>query len=119
MRKKGNIVRYSADELRKLKSETDWSKVDATSRGDVERQADADDGPLPEGWEDSVVLGVPGPKRGVYLRLDPDVLGWFKARGAGYQTRINAVLRAFVQAKIGARHAAQRREDRRAAGSRR
>jgi uncharacterized protein (DUF4415 family) len=39
------------------------------------------------------------PKRGVYLPLDPHVLDWFKARGAGYQTRINAVLRAFVQAK--------------------
>jgi uncharacterized protein (DUF4415 family) len=47
-------------------------------------------GPLPEDWEDTVVLGLPGPKRGVYLRLDPDVLDWFKAQGAGYQTRINA-----------------------------
>jgi uncharacterized protein (DUF4415 family) len=42
---------------------------------------------------------MPGPKQGVYLRLDPDVLGWFRAGGAGYQTRINAVLRAFVQAR--------------------
>jgi hypothetical protein len=29
--------------------------------------------PLPEGWEDTAVLGIPGPKRGVYLRLDPDM----------------------------------------------
>ncbi len=92
-------MRYSAEELDRLKSETDWAKVDATTRQEIERQADADDGPLPEGWEDTVVLGIPAPKRGVYLRLDPHMLDWFKARGAGYQTHINAVLRAFVQAK--------------------
>jgi len=68
------------------------------TREEIERQAGADDGPLPEGWEDTVTLGVPAPKRGVYLRLDPDVLDWFKAHGRGYQTRINAVLRAFFRA---------------------
>jgi uncharacterized protein (DUF4415 family) len=38
------------------------------------------------------------PKQSVSLRLDADVLDWFKSRGTGYQTRINAVLRAFTQA---------------------
>jgi len=33
------------------------------------------------------------------LRIDPDVLGWFKAQGKGYQTRMNAVLRAYVKAQ--------------------
>ena len=99
MRRKGNFVRYTAEELTKLKSETDWAKVDATTREEVERRAEADDGPLAEGWEDTVVLGIPTPKRGVYLRLDPDVLDWFKGHRRGYQTRINAVLRAFVQAR--------------------
>jgi hypothetical protein len=47
--RKENIVRYSA-------------KVDATTREEIERQADADDGPLPEGWEDTAVIGVPAPK---------------------------------------------------------
>ena len=108
MRRKENFVRYTADELAKLKSETDWAKVDATTREEIEQQAQADDGPLPEGWEDTVVLGIPRPKRGVYLRLDPDVLDWFKAHGAGYQTRINAVLRAFVHARRRAEHAGQK-----------
>jgi uncharacterized protein (DUF4415 family) len=35
-------------------------------------------------------------KQAVSIRLDPDVIGWFRAQGPGYQTRINAVLRAFV-----------------------
>jgi uncharacterized protein (DUF4415 family) len=33
------------------------------------------------------------------MRLDADVLAWFRAQGRGYQTRINTVLRAFMQAK--------------------
>ena len=40
------------------------------------------------------------PKASVSLRIDVDVLDWFKARGSGYQTRINAVLRAFKEAAL-------------------
>ena len=38
------------------------------------------------------------PKASISLRIDADVLAWFKAQGVGYQTRINAVLRAFREA---------------------
>ena len=72
---------------------------EAIARPDVERLADEDDGPLPEGWESTIELGVPEPKKGVHIRLDPHVLRWFKAQGPGYQTRINAVLRGFVEAR--------------------
>jgi uncharacterized protein (DUF4415 family) len=41
----------------------------------------------------------PEPKQGVHIRLDRVVLRWFRAQGPGYQTRINAVLRAFVAAR--------------------
>jgi uncharacterized protein (DUF4415 family) len=37
------------------------------------------------------------PKAAISLRLDADVLDWFKAQGPGYQTRINAVLRAYKE----------------------
>ncbi|HEX9707559.1 MAG TPA: BrnA antitoxin family protein [Steroidobacteraceae bacterium] len=37
-------------------------------------------------------------KAAISLRVDPEVLDWFKAQGPGYQTRINAVLRAFMEA---------------------
>lgn len=40
-------------------------------------------------------LKPPPPKVSISLRIDADVLEWFKAQGEGYQTRINAVLRAF------------------------
>lgn len=40
------------------------------------------------------------PKTSIALRVDADVLAWFKAQGAGYQTRMNAVLRAFKDASL-------------------
>jgi uncharacterized protein (DUF4415 family) len=40
------------------------------------------------------------PKTSIALRVDADVVEWFKAQGPGYQTRMNAVLRAFKEASI-------------------
>ena len=40
------------------------------------------------------------PKASISLRLDSDVLEWFKSTGPGYQTRINAVLRAYKEAAV-------------------
>ena len=48
-------------------------------------------------WENAVVE-YPERKKAVTLRLDSDILTWFKSRGKGYQTRINAVLRSYVDA---------------------
>ena len=49
-------------------------------------------------WIESARVVVPEAKQMVTLRLDPDVLAWFRNAGRGHQTRINAVLRAFVEA---------------------
>jgi uncharacterized protein (DUF4415 family) len=40
------------------------------------------------------------PKASISLRVDHDVLDWFKAQGSGYQTRMNAVLRAYRDASV-------------------
>jgi uncharacterized protein (DUF4415 family) len=42
---------------------------------------------------------MPGAKTAISIRLDADVLAFFKQGGAGYQSRINAVLRAYMNAK--------------------
>jgi uncharacterized protein (DUF4415 family) len=65
-------------------------------------------GELPRsGWATDLVFDVREPKLAVSLRLDADVLRFFRGFGAGYQTRINEVLKAFMQAResleIGAR----------------
>lgn len=42
-------------------------------------------------------LRLPRTKKGVYLRLDPDLIDWLKRQGPGYQTRINAILRSYME----------------------
>jgi len=42
---------------------------------------------------------MPQAKQALSLRIDPDVLVWFKSHGKGYQTLMNAVLRAYVKAR--------------------
>jgi uncharacterized protein (DUF4415 family) len=59
--------------------------------------------PVPEpviepGVWTNVQVMAPEPKRLISLRLDPDVLNFFQKQGRGYQTRINAVLRAYMNA---------------------
>ena len=45
------------------------------------------------------VIVLPQPKASVSIRLDQEVLDWFKAQGKGYQTRINALLRSYMEAQ--------------------
>lgn len=49
-------------------------------------------------WSSARVV-MPGAKTSVHLRLDSDVVDWFKANGKGHLTRMNAVLRAYVAAQ--------------------
>ena len=61
---------------------------------------------LPKDWARAVAhrgLPVPPRKQQIALRVDVDVLEWFKAQGDGYQTRMNAVLREFRDAHLGVR----------------
>jgi uncharacterized protein (DUF4415 family) len=51
-----------------------------------------------EFWRSAKVV-MPVGKTSVHLRLDSDVVDWFRARGKGHQTRMNAVLRAYVEAQ--------------------
>jgi uncharacterized protein (DUF4415 family) len=53
---------------------------------------------LDEAFLKKAVIVLPQPKAAVCIRLDQEVLDWFKAQGKGYQTRINALLRAYMEA---------------------
>ena len=103
MPRNGRTVRASADTVeamrRRGESRSDWDAAQRMPQAEVERLAEAEDGPLPEGWESAVEIGLPARKQAVHMQLDADVLDWFRAHGPGYQTRINAVLRSFVQAR--------------------
>jgi uncharacterized protein (DUF4415 family) len=103
MRKKENIARFSADDIKRKiargESKSDWTRVNEMSQAEVERNADADEGPLADDWASGITVGLPPAKQDIHIRLDGDILEWFKAHGRGYQTRINAVLRAFVETR--------------------
>ena len=49
-------------------------------------------------WATAKVRMPDGPKTPLNLRLDADIVAWFRAHGRGYQTRINAVLRSYIEA---------------------
>jgi uncharacterized protein (DUF4415 family) len=100
-----NIKRYSADELRAMRacgeSRSDWARVDALPEAELEAAiaADPDWKDVPADWYKDAIPVMPGPKKLLSLRLDPDVLEWFRAQGPRYQTRMNAVLRAYMRAR--------------------
>ncbi len=49
-------------------------------------------------WQ-RVELQMPQPKKGIYIRLDTDVIDWLKSKGKGYQTRMNAMLRELMRSE--------------------
>jgi uncharacterized protein (DUF4415 family) len=83
-------------------SKTDWKRVRAMKDQDIKftsEHPELDVGHIVRGIVRRGLKPVP-PKASIALRLDADVLEWFKAQGPGYQTRINAVLRAFRDASL-------------------
>ena len=97
--KKERITRVSAEQARRIKGKTDFARLDALSDDDIARAAaaDPDAAPLDTDWAKARLVLPPG-KELVTLRLDRDVVEWFRKTGKGYQTRINAVLRAYKDA---------------------
>ena len=96
-----NIVSYSSTD--KMPSgKTDWERLEKQTDEDIAK-AMAEDPDAPPWWtaEDwaNAKIVMPPTKRPVTIRLDGDVIEWFKKQGGGYQTRINAVLKAYVDAQ--------------------
>jgi uncharacterized protein (DUF4415 family) len=78
----------------KRRSRTDWRRVDAF------RDEDIDFSDIPKQGADFFARAIiwPGPKKQITLRIDPDVLTFFRKQGRGYQTAINTVLRRYMEA---------------------
>jgi uncharacterized protein (DUF4415 family) len=97
--KKEHIVTRKWGDRRKGK--TDWVRFDALTDEEIEA-AIADDPDWQEfkdiDWSDAVLV-IPPKKKAISIRVDEDVLDFFKRGGEGYQRRINAVLRSFMRSK--------------------
>jgi len=104
-----NIVSYSLDEIRgkiaKGGDRTDWTRVDAMTDEDIERamRDDPDWADLIDFDWSGAHMVFPVQKKSISIRLDEDVVDFFKKSGKGYQTRINAVLRHYMKESGGKR----------------
>jgi uncharacterized protein (DUF4415 family) len=99
-----DIRRYTATELQEMlargEDETDWARVRAMTEEELEANIASDPAwkDVPRDWYKDAVLVNPMEKKLMSLRIDQDIIDWFKEQGPGYQTRMNAVLRAYVTA---------------------
>ena len=99
---KRTIVRVSADQLDP--GGTDWARIDALTDEDIDRAIaeDPDAAPaLDEEWFRTAEVSMPAWKVATSIRVDNDVMAWFRTQGRGWQTRMNAVLRAYAKAHGG------------------
>ncbi len=104
MTKKSDIARHTAEEIKtrlaRGEDRTDWAKVNHTTETDIRASmaADPDESEGDPDWTQAV-MGIPARKEHINIRVDHDVLEWFRAQGKGYQTMMNNVLRAFAQTR--------------------
>jgi uncharacterized protein (DUF4415 family) len=96
-----HIIEHPDGRLERRKSETDSARLDAMTDGEIDASIVGD----PD-WEEfkdidwsKAVLVIPPKKKAISIRVDEDVLDYFRKQGAGYQRRMNAVLRSYVQQK--------------------
>lgn len=82
------------------KGQTNWDAIKAMPDADITFTEDAPQTSAAD-WADAVAhhgLPLPAKKEQIALRIDADVIQWFRATGSGWQTRMNAVLKAYCRA---------------------
>lgn len=101
MRKKEPIEKHTANELAAMRqrgeSRSDWAKAAAMTSEEIEATvaADPDEADMIMDWENATIE-MPQPKAVLNMRIDQEVLDYFRNTGKGYQSRINAVLKSYV-----------------------
>lgn len=99
--KHGTTTRSSVTELERAVgrgSQTDMARLRRMTEAELDAKISSDPewADVPRDWHLKAEAVMPSAKRLLSLRLDGDVVDWFKSQGSGYQTRMNAVLRAFM-----------------------
>ncbi len=94
------ISRHTSEELRRKKSKTDWERIrnmadeeieDALFNDPVWQEMGGDN------WMENAEVITPK-KKGIYAKFDDEVIRYYQSFGRGYQARMNAVLRAYMEA---------------------
>lgn len=101
MKKDKNIKSYTAAELKakRAESRTDLHRVDAVTDAELERLVaeDEDERGIQPDWTRAKLV-LPQAKQSVHLRLDGEIIAFFKSQGKGHISRMQAVLKAYVDA---------------------
>jgi uncharacterized protein (DUF4415 family) len=97
------MVRTTSAKLARMEDTSDWERVEGLTDEDI-AQAIADDpdaAPVLDDafWRNAEILDPRHEKSTITMRVDDDVLEFFKRGGSGYHSRMNAVLRAYVYAR--------------------
>ena len=102
MAKKEHIVRYTDKELREMRKrgedKSDWKRAASMTNKEIEAAIadDEDEAGMNVDWS-NISVELPRPKAVLNMRVDYDVLEFFRSQGRGYRKRINAVLRSYVE----------------------
>jgi uncharacterized protein (DUF4415 family) len=96
----GTILRRRRDgSYRPTATRTDWRRLDRMSDAEIEAYSRSDpDHPALDAAFWKGVAAKPPAKQAISIKLDRDILAFFRRQGTGYQTRINSVLRRYVEA---------------------
>jgi uncharacterized protein (DUF4415 family) len=101
MRREKHIKSYSAAELKadRSRSRTDLKKVDAMTDGELEKAIaeDEDERDFQPDWTRAKLVFVE-PKQSIHLRLEQEIIDFYKAQGKGHISRMQAVLKAYANA---------------------
>jgi uncharacterized protein (DUF4415 family) len=97
--KNKKIVSYTSEELSNIRDESDWQRASNMTDEEIEAadRQDIDMKGIDDSWFNNAVL-VTREKQGIYIKFDKDIIKYYKKYGRGYQTRMNIVLRAYMEA---------------------
>lgn len=95
------LVKFSVEQLKG--GDSDWERVRSLTDDDIDAAIASDPDaapPLDEEWFRDAYVCIPA-KIATSIRVDGDVMEWFRSQGKGWQTRMNGVLRAYAKAHGG------------------
>ena len=90
------MIRTASKVNKPSRGRADLGRLRRESDAEIARTAPVELADLPDNFWDEPTLVFPTVKKAISLRVDEDVLSWFKASGPRYQSRINAILRSYV-----------------------
>lgn len=97
------LIEQPDGSFRPAEGQTDWRRIDGMSDDDIAvTTAGDDDAPdrIGDLWDQAQPI-YPAAKERVTMRLDADMVDWFRRQGRGYQTKINAILRGYFEHERG------------------